>query len=854
MAKRALLLGSQTGGLLGTENDLKAMVNALEPRGFVTTVHRDEEATRQGILDAYQELIKQSESGDCILVYFSGHGARAKNPDYDENNPANSPAYHQFIVPTDIYDSTDTDFRGITSHELSHLLSRLTAKTRNVTVILDCCHSALMSRGPQQFMPKALPREWYVGVTAHLQQLRAQGIDVSGRPPGNPHAVGIVACGPNQSAYEYGSDSGRRMGILTESLCIALEEAGRLENIDWRSIEVRLRERSQAVFPAQRPVIEGPVARMLFDLREVEHRDSLSVVKRDNHWILEGGRIFGINKGDQYAIMPIGSSEIDQSKRIAIATVTAVGGATSQLVFTYEPGQRDLAQTAVAFPVAKATKPFYVRLVAQEKDGSLLSTAIMKSSQLELTTEIDSAECTTARIEAGRIKLFDNTGILLFEDKQNDAEGVSQTVANLRALARAQSMRNLRGGEGPSKLDASMEITWGLVQGGEEHTLPLQGAVVHVGESVFIRVVNRGTGRVWVSLFDVGLAGKLTLLNSNLAPLGVELAPDEDYIFGMKQGKVQGQSLSWPAGLPKEQPRPESIVLLVMDREQDLRPLQQAGMRSVPRGRGSELQQLLQQVESGQMRDMNPDQPQTDLKYDVRHITFFVDPVPAVGGEKGEFLIDESPDRSVLTWGAQRGQWGPAVVPRKVAVCLTDLVVRKNRAFGASTIRVDTMAITRATSEGNPRLWQQTFRFPQVRDGEALSFGKQVIYCGEVEDFLTFGVWVSRDMKGSQDLAQLFETKLNSDNFKTSATLMAGLAVTAPQAALGVAAVSAASTLLSVGYQLLTEAVPKSIGLYTNSFLRSESYGVGRHPPRGLMEAQDFWFGYVITDESEVSA
>jgi hypothetical protein len=638
---------------------------------------------------------------------------------------------------------------------------------------------------------------------------------------------------------------------LTESLCIALEEAGRLQNVDWRSIEVRIRERSQAVFPAQRPVIEGPAARMLFDLREVEHTPSLSVVKRDDHWILEGGRIFGINKGDQYAIMPIGSSEIDQFKRIAIATVTSVGEATSQLALKYEQGQKELAQTAVAFPVAKATKPFCVRLVAQEKDGALLSTAIMKSSQLGLATDADSAECTTARIEAARIKLYDNTGVLLFEDKQNDAEGVSQTIKNLCALAKAQAMRNLRGGEGTSRLDASMDITWGRVQGDEEHTLPLQGAVVHVGESVFIRVVNRGTLRVWVSLFDVGLAGSLTLLNRSLAPLGVELAPNEDYIFGMKDGKVQGQSLSWPEGLPKEQPRPESIVLLVMDREQDLRPLQQEGMRSVARGRGSELQQMLQQVRNGQTRDINPAQPETDLKYHVHHITFFVDPVPSVGSRKSAFLIDETPDRSVLARGTTRGG---AVVPQKVAVYLTDLVLRKNRAFGASTIRVDTMAITRATSEGNPRLWQQTFRFPQVRDGEALPFGKHVIYCGGVEDFLTFGVWVSRDTMGSQDLARLFETKLNSGNFQTSATFMAGLAVTAPQAALGVAAVSAASTLLSVGYQLLTEALPKSIGLYTNSFLRSESYGVGRHPPRGLMDAQDFSFGYVITDESEVSA
>ena len=105
-------------------------------------------ATRNGILAKYDELIQNTAFNDATVIYYSGHGGLAVNPKYQpmEDLGVLSPRYHQFIVPVDMEETNDEDFRGITSLELSKLLAELTSRSKNVTIIMDCCHSARMSR------------------------------------------------------------------------------------------------------------------------------------------------------------------------------------------------------------------------------------------------------------------------------------------------------------------------------------------------------------------------------------------------------------------------------------------------------------------------------------------------------------------------------------------------------------------------------------------------------------------------------------------------------------------------------------------------------------------------------------
>lgn len=264
MARTALLVGSATYHLAGVDNDLATMAAQLAGRGFTTLRCAGPQATRAGILDSYDRLICDTRHGDAVVVYYSGHGGVAEPPpSIAAGHREALPPRLQFIVPTDYAESAESDFRGITAAELSVLLVRLTNVTPNVTVILDTCHAAHMSRD-DDLRVKALHRPAYIDVAEHLSRLSQGGLDTTVRHVlGNQDAVRIVACGPEQSAYEYTNDAGRRTGVLTESIGLALAATAG-QPVTWAGLLQQVRDRVREIVPQQRPDAEGPALRRLF--------------------------------------------------------------------------------------------------------------------------------------------------------------------------------------------------------------------------------------------------------------------------------------------------------------------------------------------------------------------------------------------------------------------------------------------------------------------------------------------------------------------------------------------------------------------------------------------------------------
>ena len=157
MSKRALLIGSETYGLSGVNSDVELMAMTLERRGFEVRRHIDGDATRSGIIAAYERLVSETPVGSTepVVVYYSGHGGRNQLDDAEERARRGAATHLHFIVPFDMESSSESDFRGILAQELSDLQRRLTERTSNVTTILDCCHSGTMSRDPS-IVPKAV--------------------------------------------------------------------------------------------------------------------------------------------------------------------------------------------------------------------------------------------------------------------------------------------------------------------------------------------------------------------------------------------------------------------------------------------------------------------------------------------------------------------------------------------------------------------------------------------------------------------------------------------------------------------------------------------------------------------------
>ena len=151
--KLALLVGInayQQAALQGCVNDVSLQQQLLihrfgfNPQDILTVT--DKQATRQGILTAFEEhLIKQAKPGDVVVYHFSGHGSRVSDPDCDFKDCLNST-----FVPID--GSLPTGFpnqggvvQDIMGHTLFLLMEAL--QTENVSVVLDSCHSGGGTRG-----------------------------------------------------------------------------------------------------------------------------------------------------------------------------------------------------------------------------------------------------------------------------------------------------------------------------------------------------------------------------------------------------------------------------------------------------------------------------------------------------------------------------------------------------------------------------------------------------------------------------------------------------------------------------------------------------------------------------------
>jgi hypothetical protein len=139
----------KTAQLLGPAVDIDAMQKALTERwGFKpgdVIALRDQDATREHILDQIAALEQRSAPGDTVLLYFSGHGTSAN----DNNNSYDLPYATGAWVPYDLDFTTAAAINRtliVGRRDLVPRLKRLDQGGRWVVVVSDSCYSGQVVR------------------------------------------------------------------------------------------------------------------------------------------------------------------------------------------------------------------------------------------------------------------------------------------------------------------------------------------------------------------------------------------------------------------------------------------------------------------------------------------------------------------------------------------------------------------------------------------------------------------------------------------------------------------------------------------------------------------------------------
>ncbi len=156
--KLALLVGINQysfAPLSGCLNDVELQRHLLihrfgfNPNDILTLT--DGQATRQGILEAFeQHLIKQAKPGDVVVYHFSGHGSRVLDPNpivMEPGNP-NSGLNGTFVPADGVLPPGYPEQGGVVQDIMGHTLFLLMSAvpTENFTAVLDSCYSGGATR------------------------------------------------------------------------------------------------------------------------------------------------------------------------------------------------------------------------------------------------------------------------------------------------------------------------------------------------------------------------------------------------------------------------------------------------------------------------------------------------------------------------------------------------------------------------------------------------------------------------------------------------------------------------------------------------------------------------------------
>lgn len=630
--KRALLIGSRTKDLdgkelQGTENDVQIMAVVLKKYGFEIRSCIGSNATRNGILEAWKNIISATSADDVVVIYYSGHGAYVefKSDEWEDHPQRDSVKY---IVPTDIEQSTEDDFRGILDIEMSCMLRDTTEKTGNVTLILDCCFSGRMVRGPShgiRLVSKYRSTSEKRNIRKHAKGLRLdEKLQGELLVQGNPNAVRIAAAADTETAYECQNGQRQTVGILTDTLADALHETFG-QDTSWRTTLLRVCEivRTKSSDPLyqrnlQHPQAEGPDTRILFSTKEMV--SGAILIKIENkEMILKAGSLAGVQVGNIYVIMPCGFERIDSKRQIGKVRVISMNGFTSKVEFI-TPTRSIPSEVALAF--LQSTAPCK-RPALFLDDFEALRQRIEKSEFLRKYDANEMCEPIVSFQEEGNKLLMRNSfGTLLFEQQATSDKSledlVEAAVLSAENLALAYHILKCEVETEGEKFEHSMGLEFGLVSGGKPGNRLIQSgsAVIKEGQRVYIYLWNGGGPTFFVSVLDVNAAGHISLVSASW-PHGIKLAPGENHTLGKTYGRLNGLKLSWPKMVPKADFIEETLIFVITSAAVDIRPLtNQPLTNSEPRG---SISKLLGHNSRGDV-----------IRYDINEIPFQLHSVPLV--------------------------------------------------------------------------------------------------------------------------------------------------------------------------------------------------------------------------------
>jgi hypothetical protein len=250
-------------------------------------------------------------------------------------------------------------------YEFNELLRAISQRTSSVTLVLDCCHAAGVTRGPGEL----LPADGLASTDPVARCLEPDQAAMVPDPfPAQPGAIDyprpliaagdhchvVAACLGHEQAIEERGRDGIRHGLLTRAFVAAISDSTdiALAALTWSQIWQRMCAVVAQRSSAQHPRMTGSAGRAVFSGPPVERDPGIPMSRTGGAFQIAAGSLANITKDAVLAVYgddppyfpPLGSVE-DRRARIGLLQVTAADLATATAVsqglpFELPPGAR----------------------------------------------------------------------------------------------------------------------------------------------------------------------------------------------------------------------------------------------------------------------------------------------------------------------------------------------------------------------------------------------------------------------------------------------------------------------------------------------------------------------------------
>jgi hypothetical protein len=231
----------------------------------------DDLPTYRNIVQEIERVGRCARPGDQVLIHYSGHGASLPTMAPEKKGKSGQ---DEALVPCNAAEPRERGGGFLRNLELHALLQGLSERGLRVTLVLDCCHSGGVSRGPERSRVRGLGRlpvapepPGRLGAWRDLADRLWESVADPRRPsfrgvegvagwfPQPEGCLLLAACLPSELAREYPFEDGRWSGALTHFLLEAVRDLG--GRASYRRLHTLVLGRIRSVWKQQTPVVEG---------------------------------------------------------------------------------------------------------------------------------------------------------------------------------------------------------------------------------------------------------------------------------------------------------------------------------------------------------------------------------------------------------------------------------------------------------------------------------------------------------------------------------------------------------------------------------------------------------------------